>query len=63
MIGDYDFRKFCTPAGIMEMLKYEGIEIAGKSCGNRPLKHCGQALPAMLLLHANGKCCGMSFKN
>ena len=31
MIGDYDFVP-CTPAGIMEMLKYEGIEIAGKSC-------------------------------
>ena len=31
MIGDYDFVP-CTPAGIMEMLKYEGIDPAGKAC-------------------------------
>ena len=29
MIGDYDFLP-CTPAGVMEMLKFEGIDPAGK---------------------------------
>ena len=31
MIGDYHFLP-CTPAGIMEMLKSENIEISGKEC-------------------------------
>ena len=31
MIGDYSFLP-CTPAGIMEMLKYYNIEIEGKEC-------------------------------
>ena len=31
MIGDYDFLP-CTPAGIMEMLKYENIGLDGKNC-------------------------------
>lgn len=31
MIGDYDFLP-CTPAGVIEMLKYENIEIEGKNC-------------------------------
>lgn len=31
MIGDYTFLP-CTPAGVMEMLKEYGIEIAGKNC-------------------------------
>ncbi len=31
MTGDYTFLP-CTPAGIMEMLKYKNIEIAGKKC-------------------------------
>ncbi len=31
MIGDYDFAP-CTPAGIMEMLRREEIEIDGKEC-------------------------------
>ena len=31
MIGDYSFLP-CTPAGIMEMLKYENISLDGKHC-------------------------------
>ena len=31
MLGDYDFLP-CTPAGIMKMLAYEGIDPAGKEC-------------------------------
>lgn len=31
MIGDFNFLP-CTPAGIMEMLKYEGIDLDGKNC-------------------------------
>ena len=53
MIGDYDFVP-CTPAGIMEMLKYEGIEIAGKSCVVIGRSNIVGKPMAMLLLHANG---------
>lgn len=31
MIGDYSFLP-CTPAGIMEMFRYKGIELDGKNC-------------------------------
>ncbi len=31
MLGNYDFAP-CTPAGIMEMLEYEGIDVTGKNC-------------------------------
>ena len=31
MIGDYSFLP-CTPAGIMEMLRFEGIDLDGKHC-------------------------------
>ena len=31
MIGDYDFLP-CTPAGVMELIKESGIDIAGKEC-------------------------------
>ena len=31
MIGDFNFLP-CTPAGIMEMLKYENISLDGKNC-------------------------------
>ena len=53
MIGDYDFVP-CTPAGIMEMLKYEGIEVAGKSCVVIGRSNIVGKPMAMLLLHANG---------
>ena len=53
MTGDYNFLP-CTPAGIMELIKSTGVEIAGKKCvvvgrSNR----VGKPM-AMLLLHANG---------
>jgi methylenetetrahydrofolate dehydrogenase (NADP+)/methenyltetrahydrofolate cyclohydrolase len=31
MIGSFDFAP-CTPQGVMEILKYYGVEIAGKNC-------------------------------
>ena len=53
MIGEYDFVP-CTPAGIMEMLKYEDIEISGKSCVVIGRSNIVGKPMAMLLLHANG---------
>ena len=53
MIGDYHFLP-CTPAGIMEMLESENIEIGGKECvviGRRNI--VGKPM-GMLLLHRNG---------
>lgn len=53
MTGDYDFVP-CTPAGIMEMLKYEGIKIEGKNCVVIGRSNIVGKPMAMLLLHANG---------
>lgn len=53
MIGDYDFVP-CTPAGIMEMLRYEGIDPAGKRCVVIGRSNIVGKPMAMLLLHANG---------
>lgn len=53
MIGDYDFVP-CTPAGIMEMLKYEGIDPEGKSCVVIGRSNIVGKPMAMLLLHKNG---------
>lgn len=53
MIGDYDFVP-CTPAGIMEMLKYEGINPAGKTCVVIGRSNIVGKPMAMLLLHADG---------
>ena len=53
MIGDYDFLP-CTPAGIMEMLKYYDIEIEGKSCVVIGRSNIVGKPMAMLLLHKNG---------
>ncbi len=44
----------CTPAGIMEMLKYEGIDPAGKTCVVIGRSNIVGKPMAMLLLHANG---------
>ena len=44
----------CTPAGVMEMLKYENIEVSGKNCvviGRRII--VGKPM-SLLLLHQNG---------
>ncbi len=53
MQGDYDFVP-CTPAGIMEMLAYEGIEIAGKTCVVIGRSNIVGKPMSMLLLHKNG---------
>ena len=53
MTGDYDFLP-CTPAGIMEMLKYENIDITGKECVVIGRSNIVGKPMAMLLLHKNG---------
>lgn len=53
MQGNYDFVP-CTPAGIMEMLDYEGIEIAGKTCVVIGRSNIVGKPMSMLLLHKNG---------
>ncbi len=53
MTGNFDYLP-CTPAGVMELLKHEGIDPAGKECvvvGRSSI--VGKPM-AMLLLHANG---------
>ena len=53
MIGNYDFLP-CTPAGVMELLKRYGVDVAGKECvvvGRSNI--VGKPL-SMLLLQANG---------
>lgn len=52
MIGDFDFLP-CTPAGIMEMLRYEGIETCGKHCVVIGRSNIVGKPMAMLMLHAN----------
>ena len=53
MQGDYDFVP-CTPAGIMEMLQYENIDITGKSCVVIGRSNIVGKPMSMLLLHKNG---------
>lgn len=53
MIGDYDFLP-CTPAGIMEMLRYENIDVCGKNCVVIGRSNIVGKPMAMLLLHQNG---------
>ena len=53
MIGDYDFVP-CTPAGIMEMLAHEQIEVTGKRCVVIGRSNIVGKPMAMLLLHHNG---------
>ncbi len=53
MIGDYRFLP-CTPAGIMEMLKYYDIPIAGKECVVIGRSNIVGKPMAMLLLQQNG---------
>ncbi len=53
MLGDYDFVP-CTPAGIMEMLAYENIDIAGKTCVVIGRSNIVGKPMGMLLLHKNG---------
>jgi len=53
MIGDYDFVP-CTPAGIMEMLAYENIDVEGKNCVVIGRSNIVGKPMNMLLLHKNG---------
>ena len=53
MIGDFNFLP-CTPAGIMEMLKYENIGLDGKNCVIIGRSNIVGKPMAMLLLHENG---------
>ena len=53
MTGDYNFLP-CTPAGIMELIKSTGVEIAGKKCVVVGSSNIVGKPMAMLLLHANG---------
>ena len=52
MIGDYDFLP-CTPAGVIEMLKYESIDITSKNCVVIGRSNIVGKPMAMLLLHNN----------
>lgn len=53
MIGDYSFLP-CTPAGIIEMLKFYNIEICGKECVVIGRSNIVGKPMAMLLLHNSG---------
>ncbi|MBQ8002550.1 MAG: bifunctional methylenetetrahydrofolate dehydrogenase/methenyltetrahydrofolate cyclohydrolase FolD [Clostridia bacterium] len=53
MIGNFDFLP-CTPAGVMELIKLTGIEVAGKECVVIGRSNIVGKPQAMLLLHANG---------
>lgn len=53
MIGDYHFLP-CTPAGVMELLKSEIIEICSKNCVVIGRSNIVGKPMAMLLLHQNG---------
>jgi len=53
MLGEYSFLP-CTPAGVMKMLEYENIDVAGKECVIVGRSNIVGKPMAMLLLHANG---------
>ena len=53
MLGEYSFLP-CTPAGVMKMLEYEGIDVSGKDCVVIGRSNIVGKPMAMLLLHANG---------
>jgi methylenetetrahydrofolate dehydrogenase (NADP+)/methenyltetrahydrofolate cyclohydrolase len=53
MIGDYTYLP-CTPAGIMEILKYYNISVAGKKCVVIGRSNIVGKPMAMLLLKENG---------
>ena len=52
-IGDYSFLP-CTPAGVMELIKSTGTDIAGKECVVVGRSNIVGKPQAMLLLHNNG---------
>lgn len=53
LIGDYDFLP-CTPAGVMEILKYYEIDVTGKRCVVIGRSNIVGKPMAALLMHANG---------
>lgn len=53
MIGDYNFLP-CTPAGVMELIRSTGIEIAGKECVVVGRSNIVGKPQAMLLLNESG---------
>ena len=53
MIGDFNFLP-CTPAGIMEMLRYENIDLDGKNCVVIGRSNIVGKPMAMLLINASG---------
>ena len=53
MIGDYHFLP-CTPAGVMELLKSEKIDVCSKNCVVNGRSNIVSKPMAMLLLHQNG---------
>ena len=53
MTGEYSFLP-CTPAGIMELLKFYNIEVAGKECVVVGRSNIVGKPMAMLLLNSNG---------
>ena len=53
MIGNFHFLP-CTPAGVIELIRSQGIEIAGKSCVVIGRSNIVGKPMAMLLLHNNG---------
>ncbi len=53
MTGNFDYLP-CTPAGVMELLRHENIDPAGKECVVVGRSNIVGKPMAMLLLHANG---------
>ncbi len=53
MIGNFDFLP-CTPAGVIELLRSENIDISGKNCVVIGRSNIVGKPMAMLLLHNNG---------
>ena len=53
MIGHYSFLP-CTPAGVMELIKSTGTDVAGKECVVIGRSNIVGKPQAMLLLHQNG---------
>lgn len=53
MVGDFDFVP-CTPAGVMELIKESGIDVAGKECVVVGRSNIVGKPQSMLLLHQNG---------
>ena len=53
MIGDYNFLP-CTPAGVMELIHFAGVDVSGKNCVVIGRSNIVGKPMSMLLLHENG---------